>query len=198
MGENDRRGAPSGSLGGAPDDAPDREAEEAPEPSSSLPAENGAGEGEYAPAVSSRRLEVLIALIALGASVLVVYLAGDIEVRRQSQAVGPRSWPRLLGLGGIALSLALLLCVLLRRPFARDDLESLTRLGLVRSVIAGALSVVFVLAWPLAGFVVAAIPFLVLTTFLFGGRGWRTLAIFPVGITAFIYLLFQIVLKVPL
>jgi len=157
-----------------------------------------AATADYAPAASSRRLETLIAVIALVASLALVWLAGDIEMRRESRGIGPRSWPRLLGYGGMALSVALLLCAVLRKPFSRDDLESLTRLGVWRSVVAGALSVVFVLAWPWVGFAVAAVPFLIAVTYLFGGRGWRPLLVFPVLITAFIVVLFQIILKVPL
>jgi len=161
-------------------------------------ASNDRGQVDYAPAASSRRLEIFIAVLALAASVGLVWLAGEIEIRREPRGIGPRAWPRLLGYGGVALSVALLLCAVFRKPFERDDLESLTRLGLWRSVIAGALAVAFVLAWPWVGFAVAAVPFLIAVTYLFGGRGWRTLVVFPVLITAFILVLFQIILKVPL
>src|SRR5699024_12655534 len=100
--------------------------------------------------------------------------------------------------GGMISWVCCLLCVDLCKHVCRDDLEFLTRLCVWRSVGACALSVVFVLAWPWVGFAVAAVPFLIAVTYLFGGRGWRPLLVFPVLITAFIVVLFQIILKVPL
>ncbi len=179
-------GAPSPSPHGAPDQGSDTEVAEA------------AAAEEYAPAASSRRLEIIIALIALGLSVLFLVLANHIELRQEVAGIGPRWWPQVLGISGIVISSALLLSVLFRPPFSRDEVESLTGQGLTRALAAAALSVGFILIWPTVGFEVSAVVFLVAVTSLFGGRGWRTLIIFPVVTVAFIYVLFHLVLKVPL
>ncbi|WP_052436505.1 tripartite tricarboxylate transporter TctB family protein [Georgenia sp. SUBG003] len=121
-----------------------------------------------------------------------------IEVRNETGGIDPRWWPELLGAAGLALGVLLLVVAILRPPFNRDDLEAATRQGWLRVGIAVGLSIAFVLLWPVIGFLVATPVFLVVATYVFGGRGWKTLVLFPVLMTAGIYLLFHTLLKVPL
>lgn len=146
----------------------------------------------------SRKLEVLCAAVAVAASGALVLLARAIEVRRETGGIDPRWWPELLGIGGLALSALLLIVTITRPPFARDDLEAATGQGWVRAVTAIALTAAFVAAWPVVGFLVATPVFLAVTTYLFGGRGWKPVLLYPAVLTMAIYLLFHTLLKVPL
>lgn len=150
-----------------------------------------------APAPTSRRLEVgsaLGALVFLGA---LAFLARRIELRTETGGIDPRWWPELLGTVGVVLAVALLV-VSVVRPVSREDLEASTRTGFVRVGITIALTVAYLVAWPLVGFLAATPVFLLALTVVFGGRGWRVLLLFPVLLTAFIYLLFNTLLEVPL
>jgi hypothetical protein len=158
-----------------------------------------AAETDHAvPAAPSRRLEIVCAAIAVVGYGAIVLLARAIEVRTETGGIDPRWWPELLGVLGLVLSILLLVIAIVRPPFSRDDLEAATRQGWVRVGLAIVLSVVFILLWPVVGFLVVTPIFLVAATYLFGGRGWKTLILFPVLMTGFIYLLFHTLLKVPL
>jgi len=160
---------------------------------------DAAGAADHAPlARPSRRLEVVCAAIAVAGSGALVLLSRAIEVRRETGGIDPRWWPELLGIAGLALGVLLLVVAVVRPPFDRDDLEVATRQGWFRVGLAVVLSVAFVLLWPVLGFLVVTPIFLVAATYLFGGRGWKTLILFPLLMTGFIYLLFHTLLKVPL
>lgn len=195
-------GAPSGPPDGA-SPAPAPHADRVP-PTDELLAHDAAeavdaGEEDHAVrARPSRRLEIVCAAIAVAGSGALVLLARAIEVRNETGGIDPRWWPELLGIAGLALGVLLLVVAVVRPPFDRDDLEAATRQGWVRVGIAVALAVAFVLLWPVVGFLVAAPVFLVVATYVFGGRGWKTLVLFPLLMTAGIYLLFHTLLKVPL
>jgi hypothetical protein len=154
--------------------------------------------GHAVPARPSRRLEIVCAAIAVVGSGALLLLARAVEVRNETGGIDPRWWPELLGIAGLALGALLLVVAVVRPPFDRDDLEAATRQGWLRVGLAIVLSVAFVLLWPVLGFLVVSPIFLVAATYLFGGRGWKTLILFPVLMTGFIYLLFHTLLKVPL
>lgn len=161
-------------------------------------AQDSRDEAHAVPARPSKRLEIVSAAIALVGFVGVALLAGGIEVRAETGGVDPRWWPRLLGMVGAALAVPLLVIAVVRRPAERDDLQDATRQGRLRTLVAVALSALYIGAWPLLGFLVTTLVFLVAMTYVFGGRGWKTLIVFPAALTAFIYLLFDTTLQVPL
>jgi hypothetical protein len=152
----------------------------------------------YVPAPASRRLELAGAAVALVVSVLLVVLAGKIGVRAETGGIDPRWWPRLLGLIGLGLSAILLVTSLLRPPPQRDEVEAATSSGWVRCLMAVGLSVAYIVGWPVVGFVPATVVLVAAATAVFGGRGVRALLVFPLGLAAFLYVLFHTVLKVPL
>ena len=204
--EKSNEGAPSGQPGGATpaEDSPGTGSRAVAGTASAAtggqtPMEDDAENGDHAVvAKDSRRLEVICATIAVAGSGALLLLARSIEVRTEADGIDPRWWPQVLGLTGLALGIILLVLTLARPPFSRADLEAATRQGWIRTVAAVGLTVVYILVWPAAGFLLATAPFLVAVTYLFGGRGWRTLVLFPVLTTAGIYLLFHTLLKVPL
>ncbi|WP_277209147.1 tripartite tricarboxylate transporter TctB family protein [Isoptericola croceus] len=150
------------------------------------------------PAPTSKALEIASALGALVFLGALAFLARRIELRTETGGIDPRWWPELLGTFGVVVAVALLVVSVLRRPTPREDVEPSTRAGFVRVVITIALTAAFLLAWPFVGFLVAAAVFLLAVTVVFGGRGWRVLILFPLLTTAFIYLLFDTLLEVPL
>ncbi|MBG6239785.1 putative MnhB-related membrane protein [Mycetocola sp. CAN_C7] len=149
-------------------------------------------------APSSRRLEVITASVTLGASVAGFALAQAIELRTETGGVDPRFWPTVLSILGGALSIALLLIAIVRPPFDRSDLETSNRQGWMRLGASLISAVLFVALWQLTGYLVATPLFLAALLLIFGGRGWKTLVLFPVITTALTYLLFHSLLKVPL
>jgi hypothetical protein len=146
----------------------------------------------------SRRLEVACAVVALALSLGLLAAARGVDVRTETGGIDPRWWPQLLGMAGTALSVALLATALLRPPFPREDLMTATPTGLRRLVLTLLACAALVVVWPLVGFAPAALVFVVALTALFGGRGWRTLLLFPALLTGFLYVLFAVLLEVPL
>ena len=156
---------------------------------------------DFAPelaAVSSRRLEVTTAAAALVISVCGYVLAQALQIRTETGGVDPRWWPTLLSLVAAALSVALLVIAILRPPFDRSELEVASKQGWMRLGIALVCGILYIVLWQLAGYLIATPLFLAALLWVFGGRGWKTLILFPVLTTAFTYVLFHTLLKVPL
>lgn len=162
----------------------------------------------------SRRLELVIASASVALSALVVYLASHIAVRHETGGVDPRWWPTVLGSVALTLSLLLLVVAIVRPPFDREDVTSATRRGWIRCVAAMALSCVFIALWSTLSFsFTVGLPGLRLTftafivvlplyvaglVAMFGGRGLKALVVFPAIVSVVIYVLFHLLLKVPL
>ena len=146
----------------------------------------------------SRRLEVASAVVCLALSLTLYLGARGIELRTETGGIDPRWWPQLLGLAGMVLSAALLATALLRPPLVPEDLQTSTRDGRRRLALGLLASVALVVLWPVVGFLVAMVPFVAGLTYLFGGRGWRTLVLFPVLLVGFLYVVFDVALSVPL
>lgn len=145
----------------------------------------------------SRRLEVITALCALAASAGLVLLSRQITVRTETGGIDPRWWPTLVGSLALALSVALLI-VVLTRTMPRDDIEPTSKAGWARVAVTVTAAVAYTFLWPAIGYVPATLLVLIILTAAFGARNWKVLVLFPVGLTAFLYLLFGTLLKVPL
>lgn len=160
------------------------------------------GEAE-APAASasarpSRPLEITVASAAVAVTAAVFLLAGVIELRVEQPGMTPRSWPQLLGGLGLGLSTILLITAIVRPPQPRSELEAATRTGWLRLLLTVGATLVFLVVWPVLGFVFTAPALIAAVTAISGGRGVRTLVIYPVVMAAAIYALFNLFLKVPL
>lgn len=153
---------------------------------------------EHQPASPSRRMEIATASVALALALLALVLSRNIHLRMGGGGLDPKWWPTLLSSAAIALSTVLLGFSIFAQTVRRDDLESSHRDGWVRMLSALALSALYVFAWWTTGYLVATALYLVALLWLFGLRSWKGLIIFPLVTTAFIYGLFQILLKVPL
>jgi len=155
-------------------------------------------DGAPPPARSSRALEGGVAAVAVVASIVVLLLARGIESRVDSGGLSPDWWPLVLGGTGLALSLALLVVGLTRPPAEREGVQAGTREGWFRAGLAIVLSVLFIEVWGAVGFVVPAVVYLLALAVIFGVRSWKFLLLFPLGVTALIYVLFDLLLRVPL
>ncbi|WP_324650067.1 tripartite tricarboxylate transporter TctB family protein [Georgenia sp. H159] len=150
------------------------------------------------PASSSRAFEAVVAAIAVVASVVVLLLSRGIESRVDSGGLSPDWWPLVLGGTGLALSLALLVVALVRPTRERDGVDAATREGWIRAGLAIILSVIFIEVWAAIGFVIPAVVYLAVLALLFGVRSVKLLVLFPLGVTALIYVMFDLLLRVPL
>lgn len=146
----------------------------------------------------SRTMEIVVAAVGLAASLAGLLFAGQVELRAETGGIDPRWWPTVLSIGSAVLSAALLVVALVRPPFDRSDLETISEGGWRRLLLASVVAAGYVAAWQLIGYLPATLVFLALLVWVFGGRGWKTLVLFPVLTTAFTYLLFHTLLKVPL
>jgi len=161
-------------------------------------------------AKSSRPLEIAFAVIALTLAAGYLYLGTQIELRRPASAgqIDARFWPLVLGTIGVAVSLVLLVIAITRPASSREDIEPVQRGGVPRVILSVAATTAFIVLWSLNAIVafgyrieifpiIAAILMLVLLL-VYGQRRWQGLVIFPLAMTAFIYVLFGMLLRVPL
>ena len=150
------------------------------------------------PARTSRAFEGVVAALAVVASILVLLLARGIESRVDSGGLSPAWWPLVLGGTGLALSVVLLVIGLTRPPAAREGVQAGTREGWVRAGLAIVLSIIFIEVWGAVGFIIPSVVYLDVHAIVFRIRCWKFLLLFPLGRTALIYVLFDLLLRVPL
>lgn len=165
---------------------------------------------EHAGAAASRPLEIAFALVALAVTAGYLYLGTQIPLRQEAAPgqIDARFWPLLLGTAGVAVSVALLAIAITRPPQSRDDIERIQPGGVLRVVLTCALTLGYVGLWILGSvvafgyrielFPVITAAYLVLLMLLYGQRRWLGLVLYPVAVTVFIYVLFGMLLRVPL
>jgi putative tricarboxylic transport membrane protein len=153
--------------------------------------------GEHSPP-APRWPEIATALVMLAVTGSVFLLANLIGLRLEQPGLTPRSWPAFLGALGFGLSLILLITALVKRPSHNDDIEAATHSGWIKLLLALAATIAFIIVWPLTDFVIAAPVFVAVVTAIGGGRGIRALVIYPVVMTAALYAMFNLLLRVPL
>jgi putative tricarboxylic transport membrane protein len=149
------------------------------------------------PGVASPVREAALGLVFLVFGVVYLVLARGLALPQRSTAVSPRIWPEALALGVIALSALQIVVAFVATPDA-DDLEPTTRVGVLR--VAGFIGCVlaFGVLWYYVHFLISGFALVVALTWVSGGRGIRDLVVFPAVIVAVLYVLFALLLKVPL
>lgn len=152
----------------------------------------------YHAASPSRSLEIASACVCLVLSALLLFFARGIDLSIDSGGLSPQWWPTMLAWAGVALALAMLAMSIAGRPVDRSDLENPSGVGKKTVPIVVLVSITFVALWTIADFRLACLVYLVVLAWVLGCRGWRALILFPVGITALIYVLFHALLRVPL
>ena len=147
----------------------------------------------------SRRLERAIALTLVVLSVAGIVGSRVIAVRTETGGIDPRWWPTALCSLTLVLALVLTVVVYRKPPFDREDLEVSNRGGWYRLMWTIICSALYIVAWTLSkNFVAPSVIILVVLMWIYDGRGWKALVIYPVATVTFIYLLFHTLLKVPL
>ena len=152
---------------------------------------------DYAAAPPAPLMERAVAAIVVLLGTAMLLGARAIEVRNETGGIDPRWWPTVIAAGIIAMGLWMLgnaLFTTIERtvdPAQRSGWVSMlaTVGGLVVLVVAWFLGVPFLLLAPL---------FLIGTNWVYGLRRWTTLLLFPGVITALIFVIFKLVLKVAL
>lgn len=148
-------------------------------------------------AASSRPLEIAAALsvTVLGAAMLLG--ARAIVLRNQSDGIDARWWPGVIGAGVVFMGVWMTIDAL-RAPITREVLP-VSRRGGVQMVITILALAVVLLLWELGvSFLVLGPVYLVGMNWVYGLRTWRSLLLFPGIILILLYLVFQLLLKVPL
>ncbi|MEE6282918.1 tripartite tricarboxylate transporter TctB family protein [Georgenia sp. MJ170] len=160
--------------------------------------EQPGAEDEAPPAKSSRAFEAVVAVIAIAGVGTVLLLTRGIESTVDAGGLSPSWWPTVLATVGLALAVILLATSLVRPVDKREDVVAATPAGWRQAGLAAVAAVGFLVAWSQVGFVVPALVFLVALCLIFGARSVKVLVLFPVGITGLIYVLFDVLLRVPL
>jgi putative tricarboxylic transport membrane protein len=148
------------------------------------------------PASPVRELIPALAGIAVAAGALA--LAAEIPEKAGLTSFSPRWWPE--GLAFLLLGLSVLHAVLaLTRPAAAAERPAAAhRTGVLR-LTAMLLSILgYGVLWYYVDFRVSTTVLLIALVYLGGGRGWKALLVFPAIVTATLYLLFGVLLKVPI
>jgi len=163
-----------------------------------------------APPRPSRALEVSFAVIALAVCVTYLTLGTQIDLRQEAAPgqIDARFWPLVLGTIGIAVSVALLVIAIVRPPANRDDLERIQQGGVLRVAVTCALTLGYVALWSVSsvvalGYRIELFPFVTaiymfVLLLLYGLRNWIGLIVYPLAVTGFIYVLFGMLLRIPL
>jgi hypothetical protein len=172
--------------------------------------ETPADQGEHDSARPSKVLEIAFAAIALGVASAYLLLGMQIELRRAADPgqIDARFWPVMLGTLAVAVSIALLVIAIARPAPGREDIDPIRRGGVLRVITTSALTIVYVLAWSFSsviafGYRIQLFPivtaiYLIALMLVYGQRKIIGLIVYPVLVTAFIYVVFGLLLRVPL
>lgn len=162
------------------------------------------------PPAPSRLMEIAFAAIALALCAVYLVLGTQIELRREAVAgqIDARFWPLMLGSLGVAAAVALLVYAITRPPATREDLERIRPGGMMRVAVTCVLTIGFVALWSVSavvafGYRIEVFPiitavYMLVLLLLYGLRSWIALIVYPLAVTAFIYVLFGILLRIPL
>ncbi|KXK63457.1 hypothetical protein AWW66_02640 [Micromonospora rosaria] len=149
---------------------------------------------------ASRWREAAPGAICLVLGAVLLWLARSIELPTRVMAVSPRIWPEALAFGIMGLSVLQIVLAFVRTPEADDDEDEgpVVRSGIVRVVGFVVATVAFGFLWYFVHFLVSGLVFVAALTWIAGGRGLKDLVLFPAGVTVVIYVLFGLLLRVPL
>lgn len=165
---------------------------------------------EYQGAASSRPLEIAFAAVALAVAAGYVALATQIPLRREAAAgqIDARFWPMVIGVAAVAVAVLLLVIAISRPPAGREDIERIQPGGILRVGLTLVISTAFIALWSLGSvilfgyrieiFPVAAGLLMASLMFVYGHRRWLSLVIYSVAVTAFVYVVFGMLLRIPL
>jgi hypothetical protein len=119
-----------------------------------------------------------------------------------------RFWPTVLGASAVAVAVVLLVVAISRPAPTREDVERIQPGGVLRVIATLAIVVAFVALWSLGAvivfgyrievFPVAAGLLMASLMLVYGHRRWLSLLLYSVAVTAFVYVVFGMLLRIPL
>lgn len=169
-----------------------------------------AAQDEYEGAPASRRLEIAFAIVALAFTSGYLFLSTQIPLRREAAPgqIDARFWPLVIGVTGVVIAIALLAIAITRPAPTREDLERIQSGGYLRVVLTLVITGAFIALWSLGTvilfgyrievFPVAAALLMAALMLLYGHRRWLSLIIYSASVTAFVYVVFGMLLRIPL
>ncbi|MGM7699056.1 tripartite tricarboxylate transporter TctB family protein [Microbacterium sp. A84] len=165
---------------------------------------------EYESATPSRALEIAFAIVALAFTAGYLALSTQIHLRREVAPgqIDARFWPMLLGVTGVVVAIIILVFAITRPAPGREDTERIQPGGVARVVATLVISGAFVAVWSLGSvilfgyrieiFPIAAALLMAALMLVYGHRRWLSLIIYTASVTAFIYVVFGMLLRIPL
>ncbi|KJL30463.1 tripartite tricarboxylate transporter TctB family protein [Microbacterium oxydans] len=161
-------------------------------------------------APASRPLEIVFGIVALAFSAGYLFLTTQIPLRREAAPgqIDARFWPTVIAVTAVVIALAILAMALTRPAPGREDLERIQPGGYIRVIATLVITCAFVALWSLSTvilfgyrievFPIAAAVLMAALMLLYGHRGWISLIIYSVSVTAFVYVVFGMLLRIPL
>ncbi len=165
---------------------------------------------EYQGAPASRTLEIVFAIVALAFAAGYTVLTTQIPLRREAAPgqLDARFWPMIIGITAIVAAIALLAIAITRPAPSREEIERIQPGGVRRVAITLAIVAAFIAAWSLSavvlfGYRFEVFPFasallMAALMFAYGHRRWISLVIYSVSVAAFVYVIFGMLLRIPL
>lgn len=135
---------------------------------------------------------------SLAFGVVVLVLSHSVTEPDIGTGFSPRWWPEILGAIICVLSVGVAIKEFVVDDRSDDEVIAATRLGRVRVAAVIATTFAYGVLWYFLDFRVATFVLVAVLAFIIGGRGWRVLLLFPALVTALLYVLFVLLLKVPL
>lgn len=173
-------------------------------------AADAASADEYEGAPASRGLEIAFGVVALAFTAGYLFLSTQIPLRREAAPgqIDARFWPLVIGVTGVVIAIAILAIALTRPAPAREDLERIQPGGYLRVIATLAITGAFIALWSLGTvilfgyrievFPVGAALLMAALMLLYGHRRWLSLVIYSASVTAFVYVVFGMLLRIPL
>ncbi|CAH0244017.1 hypothetical protein SRABI76_03074 [Microbacterium oxydans] len=161
-------------------------------------------------APASRPLEIVFGIVALAFSAGYLFLTTQIPLRREAAPgqIDARFWPTVIAVTAVVIALAILAMALTRPAPGREDLERIQPGGYIRVIATLVITCAFVALWSLSTvilfgyrievFPIAAAVLMAALMLLYGHRRWISLIIYSVSVTAFVYVVFGMLLRIPL
>lgn len=146
----------------------------------------------------SPTMEKLAAAVVTVFGLAMLVGARGIVLRNETGGVDPRWWPTVIAAGIIACGLWMTFNAFRGVAIERMVDESSKQGWIQVGITIGALAVVLVLWHFGVGFLVLGPAYLIAMNWVYGLRRWTTLLLFPAIIGGLLYLVFMVLLKVPL
>ena len=143
-------------------------------------------------------MEKLTAAVVTVFGLAMLVAARGIVLRNETGGVDPRWWPTVIAVGIIACGLWMTFNAFRGVAIERTVDESSGQGWIQVGITVGALAVLLVLWHFGVGFLVLGPAYLIAMNWVYGLRRWTTLLLFPAIIAGLLYLVFMLLLKVPL